>query len=248
MAYPDYCSLTFNGKLLDQIIDGYTTINVEGRGLTGRALSVVDVPGRDGDITLSSKTPAKELIVRFLIRATSSEAHLATLQELQAALETKGAVQFSFGDEDGFYRVGQLAGAVNPPFDQHNGQGSFTLRCSDPYKYKAITALTGASLVVPGTSVYPYKIKTIEATIASTRTGFTITNTTKAKKIILTGSFPSGQKLIISPEAGTITLNGANIKNRLDFLLSDWRQFELHSGDAITADGSITIKLEERAR
>ena len=48
MDYKKYCSLTFNDVLLDKDIDGYMTINVEGRGLKPRRLETVEIKGRDG--------------------------------------------------------------------------------------------------------------------------------------------------------------------------------------------------------
>ena len=253
MDYTKYCALTYNNKLLDQIIDGYTTINVEGRGLTSRALTTVEVPGRDGNITFNHKIEAKEIIVHYYLTADNNNQFLGRINELHELLKTDSDVEFSFGDErdfsseKGFYRVGRLSTVTNPPYDNYKGQGTFILHCSDPYRYKSIRTLVGKELMVPGSSVYPYKIKKITTTISADRTGFQISNNTTARKIILLGDFSVGQKLVINPEAGTITLNNQNIKNRLNFIYSDWHEFVLNASDTITADESITIELEERA-
>lgn len=245
MDYTTYCSLTFNGSLLDEMLDGYTTINVEGRGLIGRVLSTVDITGRDGARVTGSKVSARGIRVHFLLEADNNSDFMGYLHILNDALKSDGDVQFQFGDEE-YYRFGRLAEVENPPFDNHRGVGVFTLFCQDPFKYKDAESLTGASIAVPDVGNYPYRIKTIESTIATTRTGFTITNTTTGRKIILTGSFPAGQKLVIDHVAGTITLNTVNIKSRLDYINSDWRNFEINAGDTITADDDITIGLSER--
>ena len=244
--YTPYCSLTFNDVLLDQAVDGYMTINVEGRGLLGRVLTTVDVPGKDGIMVTGAKLNPRGIRVYFLMEADDSATFMLQLNSLHDLLKSDGDVRFQFGDEE-YYRFGQLSEVENPPYDRTRGIGVFTLFCQDPYKYRDTTALTGTSITLPNIGSHPYKILTMESTLTTTRTGFTISNTTTSRKIILTGSFPAGQKLIVNHAAGTITLNTVNIKSRLDYINSDWRNFEINPGDTITADAAIKLSLAERA-
>ena len=245
MNYAGYCSLTYNGVLIDQEIDGYTTINVEGRGLHGRVLSTVDVQGKDGAVVLAQKTPARSIRVYFLIKANTSREFMARLHALHDHLKSDTDVAFKFSDEE-FNRRGRLSEVENPPYDRLQGIGSFTVYCQDPYKYGDDLTLTGTSVAVGGTSVHPYLIKKIEITIAANRTGLTIANSTTGKSIILTGEFTAGQVLAISHADDAITLNGANIKNRLDYIYSDWRNFEIRTGDVLTCPETIELTLTER--
>ena len=245
MDYSKYCSLTFNGQLLDQVLPGYLTVNVEGRGILERVINNIDIPGRDGTFILNQKIPVRELTVYFQIKGTNASDYLTKLTALHNALKTDGDVTIKFGDE-AYYRKGRLSTADNPPYDYFIGIGSFTLICQDPYKYKDITNLVGTSITFPAGQIYPYLIKTITITTAAT-TGLTINNTTTGKKIVLTGSFTAGQTLIIKLQEWAITLNGQNIMNRLDFINSDWKEFEVKSGDVLTCTQSMTIALSERA-
>ncbi len=244
MDYSKYCSLTFNGQLLDDVLTGYTTTNVEGRSLLDRVLSTVDVPGRDGAVVLDQKLPAREIRVHFAIKGKNAAEKLTTLNALHDKLKTDGDVQFKFGDET-HHRFGRLSQTEDPPYDQFQGIGSFTLYCQDPYKYKAIANLTGTSITIPTGPIYPYKINEITLTFPIERTGLTINNTTTGRKIILTGSFTDGQVLQILPNK--ILLDGQNIMNRLDYINSDWREFELRPGNVITSPISMTMSLLERA-
>lgn len=242
MAY----TLTFNGIPFDLELEGYTTANIEGRGLLHRALSSVEVPGRDGMLIMDQKLPEREITVHYRLLADNSQEFLQRLQALHDALKTEEDAIIQFGDES-YYRYGRLKDAKDPPYDSYRGFGSFVLVCQDPYRYKDAAAISGASFSVPGESLYPKRIRSITATIDAARTGFTITNTKTGRKIILTGDFTAGQALVLNPEKGNILLNGQNIMNRLDFLASDWHDFQIHAGDTITAPQSITLNLSERA-
>lgn len=246
MDYTKYCSLTYDGKLLDHLIDGYMTINVEGRGLLGRVISSVDVPGRDGVVILSQKLSARTITVHYLLKADNSKFFLERLMKLHDLLKADNDVIFKFGDEE-YFRHGRLTDAKDPPHDYFQGVGSFTLLCQDPYKYKNIESLVGLDITAPGTSLYPYKIQSISVTFPADRTGLEIHNVTTGRKIILTGEFNAGQVLQILPSDGKILLNNQNIMNRLDFEATDWKEFEIFSGNQILAAVSMTINLVERS-
>lgn len=62
-----HCALTFDGHLLDEEIESFMTVNVEGRQLLSRKLETVNVPGRDGDIIIGGTYPPREIIVHFMI-------------------------------------------------------------------------------------------------------------------------------------------------------------------------------------
>ncbi|MGI6349627.1 MAG: distal tail protein Dit [Eubacteriales bacterium] len=246
MDYTRYCSLTYNNKLLDQLIDGYTTINVDGRGILRRAVTSVDVPGRDGVFVTNQKLPPRYIVVYYLLKAENSKTFLERLTTLHDSLKADSDVVIKFGDED-YYRLGRLSESENPPFDRLQGVGSFTLLCQDPYKYKNIDDLAGSPVTVPGTSLYPYKIQSISVIFASDKTGFQVQNSTTGRKIVLTGDFVAGDVLQIYPEENSILLNGENVMSRLDYIYSDWQEFKVNSGDVLLADESMTISLVERA-
>lgn len=242
----EYCSLTYDGKPLDQTLAGYTTINVEGRGLLDRVLSTVAVDGRDGEVVLSQRLPARTLTVHYHLIGRNNAERLIRLQALHDALHTLSDVPIKFGDED-FTRFGRLTKSKDPPYDQHEGVGSFDLLCADPYKYGPSIMLNGTAIMVPASSVYSYRINSIRMTVSSARTGLTITNATSGRKIIITGALEAGQVIEIRPEQNQLTINGQSAMSRLDYINSDWHEFKVRPGDTISAPLSMTLELSPRA-
>lgn len=237
--------IIYNGRPLVDL-EGYTTANIEGRGLLHRVFSSIDVPGRDGEYIIDQRLPARHLIVHFRMLADNATEFLERINQLHDALKSDEDVLIQCSDEN-YYRYGRYAEAEAPPYDSYRGFGSYTLKCQDPYKYRDLAAVTGADITIPSGAVYPFRIRSIMATITTARTGFTITNVTTGRKIILTGEFATGQVLTLQPEDGRILLNGQNIMSRLDHIASDWHTFEIYSGDRITAPQAITLNLSERA-
>lgn len=246
MDYTKYCSLTLGSQLLDQVIPGYMTVNVDGRGMLNRVINSVEIPGRDGSFILGQKLPPREITVFYQLKGSNAKDFLTKLNSLHDALKTDQDIKIKFGDED-FYRYGRVSSVKNPPYDNFIGFGSFVFLCQDPYKYKDITNLSGTSVTAPPGEIYPFLIKTITMTIPSNRTGLTINNISTGKKIVLTGNFTTNQILVINLQDGTITLAGQNAMNRLDYINSDWREFEVNSGNVLTSPISMTITLSERA-
>ncbi len=124
------CCLSFNGRNLDRIIDGYSTINVEGRQMFSPSLSYQRVRGRDGDILIEDSYPSREITVHYLIKAENNHWFLRKMKLLTMYLQSKEDVEFSFADELGV-RFGRLSSFDDPPFDSNVGIGKFTIHCSD---------------------------------------------------------------------------------------------------------------------
>lgn len=238
----DY-NVTYNGQVLDDIIPGYQTLNIDGRGLLGRALDTVIVAGRTGDVVLGQRVPPRDITVYYLIKKTSNQEMQASLELLHTTLSSEDDVTFQFGDED-HYRTGRLASVKNPPYDSYSGVGSFTIHCQDPYKYKEMPVLSGINIVMPATSDNGYRLDQIDVTFTLDANGFSVKNSTTGRSIILLGDFLIGDTLQITD--GDISVNDEPAMDRLDFVNSDWQEFKLNAGDTITAAESMTMKVSER--
>lgn len=235
----------FNNKKLEDVVPGYTTANIEGRGILDRSLTTVDIPGRNGTYVIDQKLPPREIVVHYRMTANNSIEFLDQMDILHEALTTDGDVEFQFSDE-AEYRKGRLVYSEPPPFDYFRGFGSFTIFCQDPFKYRDISNIVGSDVTTGGFSLYPYKINSISVTITAPRTGFEVMNVSTGRKILLTGPFTAGQKIVMNPENGILTLNGQNIMDRLDFIASDWHEFKIRQGDRVTTSQPITLSLSER--
>ena len=238
-----HCALSYNGVILDRYLDNYMTLNVEGRQLFSPTLEILKVPGRDGDIAISKNYPSRDIKVHFLMEGEKNEEWLKQIKVLNTLLQSEGDVEFFFDDELG-YRYGQLSDIEDPPYDSNLGIGKFTIHCQDPFLYSEVKTSTGT---MPDLEYdfYDVKIESIEVTPTTSLSKLVVRNTTLGTKIILNGSFRSGDKIVITPSK--ITVNNQNKMMWLDYVESDYHEFKIFSKDKITAtNANLKINYRER--
>lgn len=238
-----HCALTFDGHLLDEEIESFMTVNVEGRQLLSPILDTVSVPGRNGDVILGGTYPPREITVHFMISDYRNAYFLEKIRRLNEILYTDNEVAFKFYDEDG-YRIGRLSGIEDPDYDSNLGFGKFTIHCADPFMYGQLRK-TNAKIDELKLKKYPVKIEEIKITTPAT-SKLVITKKNTGKKIILNGSFAAGDELIITKDK--ITVNGQNRMYWLDFVNSDYQNFELYSEDEVLVSPSTNFEVSYRER
>ena len=237
-----HCAITFDGHLLDYEIDSFMTVNVEGRQLLPQNLETVTVPGRNGDVVLGGTYPPRNIVVHFLLGDYKNTFFLEKIKSLNEILYTNKDVEFSFRDEEG-YRIGRLSSIEDPPYDSNIGIGKFIIHCSDPFLY-GILLTTKDKIENLRYKKYPVKIEKIEVVTNQTEK-LVITNKDTGKKIILNHTFSQGNKVVLNKEK--IELNGKNIMHSLDFVNSDYQEFELFSGnEVVITGGTATIYYREK--
>ena len=245
----EYCSLTYNGQLIDSLIDGYVTANVDGRGILNRELDAVDVPSRDGTVIIGQRIEPRIITVYYILKAPNAKVFLERLTELHGILNVDKDVAVKFGDED-YIRYGRLHTAENPPYDQVQGVGSFEIICQDPYKYSdaAVMTATGAITFTPDGKTESLR-PTIQITLAGSASKINLLNVSTGKRIILNGTYSTGDVIVIDATKDIITRNGGSSKQHLDFVESDFFHFVVSSGDQISVTPSTaTIQLTYRRR
>lgn len=232
-----HCAITFDGHLLDEEIESFMTVNVEGRQLLAPKLETVNIPGRNGDVVIGGTYPPRDITVHFMIRDYKNSFFLEKIRRLNEILYTDKEVKFSFLDEDG-YRVGRLSEVDDPDYDSNLGFGKFTIHCSDPFLYGELK-LTTSKIEKFKLKKYPVKIENITLVIPETKK-LVITNKTRGTKIILNGDFKYGNVVKITKDK--ITVNRQNRMNWLDFVNSDYQNFEAYSGDEIIMNVDTELK------
>lgn len=238
-----HCALTFNGHLLDEEIESFMTVNVEGRQLLSPTLDVVKVPGRNGDVILGGTYPARDIVVHFIISDYRNAYFLEKIRKLNEILYTDKEVEFKFNDEDG-YRIGKLSATDDPAYDSNVGFGKFTIHCADPFMYGHLRK-TNLKIDRLKLKKYSVKIEEIKITVPATNK-LVITNKNKGTKIILNGNFKAGDKLIITKDK--IIVNGQNRMYWLDFVNSDYQNFELYSEDEVIVSPNTNFEISYRER
>lgn len=238
-----HCALTFDGHLLDEEIESFMTVNVEGRQLLSPILDTVSVPGRNGDVILGGTYPPREITVHFMISDYRNAYFLEKIRRLNEILYTDKEVEFKFNDEDG-YRIGRLSSIEDPDYDSNLGFGKFTIHCADPFLYGHLRK-TQSKIDELKLKKYPVKIEEIKILSAETKK-LVITNKNKGTKIILNGNLKAGDEVIITKDK--ITVNGQNRMVWLDFVNSDYQNFELYSEDEIVVSPSTKFEIFYRER
>lgn len=238
-----HCALTFDGHLLDEEIESFMTVNVEGRQLLSPILDTVSVPGRNGDVILGGTYPPRDITVHFMISDYRNAYFLEKIRRLNEILYTDKEVEFKFNDEDG-YRVGRLSSAEDPDYDSNLGFGKFTIHCADPFMYGHLRKTTG-KIDELKLKKYPVKIEEIKILSAETKK-LVLTNKNKGTKIILNGDFKTGDEVIITKDK--ITVNGQNRMYWLDFVNSDYQNFELYSENEVMVSPSANFEISYRER
>ena len=177
------------------------------------------------------------------MQAEKNEEWLKQIKVLNTLLQSEGDVEFFFDDELG-YRYGQLSDIEDPPYDSNLGIGKFTIHCQDPFLYSELKTSTGT---IPDLEYdfYDVKIESIEVTMTTSASKLVVRNNTLGTKIILNGSFRSGDRVVITPS--TITVNNQNKMMWLDYVESDYHEFRIYSKDKITAtNANLKINYRER--
>ena len=129
-------SMTFNGERLEKSIPGYRTIEANGRDSMQQDLEEIDSKVADGTIFRSKKVLARDIEVTFvLIRETPEDLHKA-YNKLKGLLFSYKEAKIIFNDEPDVYYIGTVTNIDSENIVMINdSQGTFTIHCSDPFKY-----------------------------------------------------------------------------------------------------------------
>lgn len=234
----------FNRRHLDRLVPGYSTINVEGRQMFSPSNSYDTVRGRHGDILIDSAYPAREIIVHYMMEAESNAVFLRRMKQLTMYLQSDADVEFSFGDEPGV-RFGRLSNFEDPPYDANIGMGSFTIHCSDPFLYSAIKESTN-EIKAFKLDCYPVRVESMEMQITTAGSKLVLKNAMRGRRIVVNTSFSYGDTARF--EGGNIYKNKGSVLRDLDFVESDYFNFDLYSRDRLSCNlaGDVKVRYRER--
>lgn len=234
----------FNHRHLDRLVPGYSTINVEGRQMFSPSNNYDTVRGRHGDILIDSAYPAREIIVHYMMEAESNAVFLRRMKQLTMYLQSDADVGFSFSDEPGV-RFGRLSDFEDPPYDANIGMGSFTIHCFDPFLYSAIKESIN-EIKAFKLDYYPVRVESMEMQITTAGSKLVLKNTTRGRKIVVNTSFSSGDTVRF--EGTNIYKNKDSVLRDLDFVESDYFNFDLYSRDRLSCNlaGDVNVRYRER--
>lgn len=133
MAKKTKKAMTINGQYLEDLIDGYTTLDVSGRESHSGSLKTLEKIS-DGNEWISRRYGGRTLTVSFVIEGKSNIELRHKLEKLSGIIDVKNA-RVIFDDESDKYFNVYLGENLSFSVILGVATGTFDLYCADPFKY-----------------------------------------------------------------------------------------------------------------
>lgn len=126
-------AMTINGQYLEDLIEGYNTLDVSGRESHSGSIKSIE-KFSDGNEWLSRRYGGRTLTVSFVIQEGTNLELRRKLEHLAGLIDVKNA-KVIFDDEPDKYFNAYLGENLNFGVMLGIATGSFDLYCADPFKY-----------------------------------------------------------------------------------------------------------------
>lgn len=127
-------ALMINGDYIENLIEGYRTLQVMGREALTAELHTYESGVRDGSVLQGKRYPARYITVKYQLLAKSPEAFRNAFNRLASILNVEEA-ELIFNDEPDKFFIGTPEEIEEIPGGTNSVVGSFTIFCADPFKY-----------------------------------------------------------------------------------------------------------------
>lgn len=234
-------AMEFNGKYIENELNGYETLKVSGRETIG--VELISEPTHEGVITIDERLPHRELTITYELQADNGTEFQERFKALRKLLTTNEQVPIKFLDEPDTAYFGRLSTMQTVPDDSNQIISTFVIHCDTPYKFSDLVTTNGSIEI---DTFYPTLPEQIEVLIGATTNKLEITN--GDYRITATGTFNAGSKVVIlfKKDEVIMTVNGNEATYMID-LQSDLENFVLKQGQDVTCEqGDITLKMRER--
>lgn len=233
-------ALKFNGKYLEEQIEGYWTLNVSGRELIGYDIESDRRLSGHGSIRYGKTLPSRIISVQYRLESESA-AHLQyKFNQLRKELYSDDVVPLTFEDEPDTVYFGEFEGAESVPDDRLTVVSRFTLFCPEPFKYSELRTTDGEVTVDTFYQTFPEKITVITETATNS-----IDISNGEQTIQLRGEINGNSVIELDVKSQTVTVNG-NERNDYVDLHSDFENFEIKQGQTVTTtNGTLELQMRE---
>ena len=239
--FPDLPSvaMNFNGRYIEEVVEGYRTLNVSGREMLGYDIQSERRSHGHGSIRYGKTLPSRVITVQYLLKAENPAQLQYRFDELRKALYSKDIVPITFADEPGVTYYGELESTETVPADRLSVISTFNIFCPDPFKYRN-AIVTGGEVVID--TFYPTIPQKILVTTSTATNAIDISN---GKQVIqLRGEVNAGTDIHIDIENQSVSANGVERLDLID-LHSDFENFTVENGQTVTTSNG-TLKLHVR--
>ena len=155
-------SMKINDEYIESLIEGYTTIDATGREMLEAEQETTEIGHTDGSVFEYVRYTERTIEVSFVIEGKTREELLLKLRQLSSILNVTNA-EFVFNDEPDVYYVGTIDGEpdveITMGVSSDNGvaAGTFSILCSDPFKYSIVEYEAEASYDDPNSIFIDYE-------------------------------------------------------------------------------------------
>ena len=127
-------AMSYNGVYFEEVIPGYSTLNVSGRETIPVDISDYNRSLGDGRIYKSRRYDARTITVTFQLLAESDSDFRDAFNQLNGYLDAEQA-QIIFNDEPDKYFIGTRSAIDDIEPGRNSVTGTIEIYCADPFKY-----------------------------------------------------------------------------------------------------------------
>lgn len=243
-------ALIFNNQNIDQMVEGFRTLSVDGRDNFANNVNNIKINHRNKGINLDYD--GNDIVVTFSLTSSNqyeSEQRLAHLKSLLVGFEK----EFSFLDSQYYWEGTVTEFNITNPANYLNLIGTITINTQTPFRYTRDREVSGE--VING--VNRVKISDPQLTSVAKPRLVQMTNGNASNKIkLVSGSqelefsqaLPAGAVIVIDFEELTVTVNGNTNPQSGGWITlhSDFGTFELKKGVDVTARGVAKLTIKYR--
>ena len=156
-------AMLIDGKYIEDLIPGYSTLQVSGRELLSQSIEKQTIGKSDGEFIQYARNPSRDIVVGYRLAAADNLSFRQAFYKLNSILHGDSH-QVSFNDDPSKYWLATLSDIDDVPKGRNAITSSFTLFVPDgiahsvatktadnmPYKNVPVNLLTGTTVVNTG--------------------------------------------------------------------------------------------------
>ena len=234
-VYIPTSAMSYDGIFLEEYISGYQTLSVEGREMYSLDFETQDK--RFGSVVTDVKYPSRTFTVNYKLTDRDSNILQNKFDKLLAFLVRDEDLKIVFNDDLEYFFKGRYQSSDTVAGNTNSIISSFTVFCTDPFKYGAYQSITGKVL---DNLPYPVKPKSVEVKMNSNAL-----DATDGKYHLKVSLAKKDDSLLFDFETGNTFINGVK-NNRILDLDSDFKNIRIVKGTNFTSSNyDITINYRK---
>lgn len=235
---PEYIptsAMYYDNILLENVIEGYQTLSVEGREMLSVGIESESI--QVGSIITNQTLPSRTLTIKYKLEDRDPENLQKKFDLLMWYLYKKKDVAIQFNDELDYTYYGRFESAKSVSGDTNRIVSSFDIYCADPRKYSRQYKSNGIIATYIPYEIVPDVIRVK----LSAPTNVKVTNGLFSMSIT-NANIGVGDVVEFRNKEGTVYVNGVDKTNILNWADGQLEDFYIKQGDTVkTNNGTIEI-------